>query len=483
MKNKWIKFIIIGFVLPVFLIVVMMAFSQIMTGLSEVWAEKAMDLSLIQRLLLSFAYFLRTNFILLTLAIFSLCLSIAVIILVLSITQRNFEDKKGKLVGIGELLKGSWQLYKENFGILIKVTFVPLFLVFSLWLIKTLYPFSFSLKYILFQIISTVLSSFIFCWLTANLVFSVKNREKKIDFKEALKSGTKWILPLFWLSILSSIVVLGGTMLLIIPGIILSVWFCLASYVLIYEDKRGMEALLKSKDIISGNWWSVFWRMVIIFVIGLLIFLPFLFFYFPLLFSKEIVFATYSFFSFEFLFMLFFFPFSIIYSALIYENLSLIKKIEFKATLKRKLKYLLPAILAIVIIGAIGGLIFGGLYFGYKAMIEEEGGRETIDLAKVGFKLEMYYKEKGGYPGVFGSNQWNILESELKSELPKGDYEYWVSDDNQKYILKVTLKSWSGFLDDDMDGEPLGHGLVNCGIQDEKEREYCLPDFKNVKKD
>lgn len=399
-------------------------------------------------------------------------------------TQKNLEDKKRKLTGLGELLRRSWKIYKENFGVLIKISFVPLFLGGLPLVAGALYSFSFSVKYFLFQAISTALSSFIFYWLTASLVFAVKNRERKIDFKEALKSGIKWILPLFWIGILSSIVVLGGTMLLIIPGIVLSVWFCLTGYVLIYEDKRGMDALLKSKDIVSGNWWNVFWRNIVVSGVYLIISLPFdLLLFFLIFISKETAFVKYDYalVVFQLLPLLFIYSFQIIYSALIYENLQEIKgKLEFKTTLKRKLKYLLPVILAIVIIGGIGGLTFWGLYSGYKSMEEEDGGKETIDLAKVMFEIEIRYSKEGKYPGVFGSNQWNILESELKTDLPNGNYEYWVSDDNQKYILKATLKDWSVFLDDDIDGEPLGHGLVNCGIQGKEEKEYCIGNVENA---
>ena len=172
--------------------------------------------------------------------------------------------------------------------------------------------------------------------------------------------------------------------------------------------------------------------------------------------------------------MLFFSPFNTIYFALIYENLSLIKKTEFEITLKRKLKYLLPTILATIIIGIIGGAIFGVLYFGYKSMLKEPGVKEAMDLVKVMLKLEMYYKDHGKYPGVFGSNQWDILKKELKMDLPKGNYEHWVSKDNQNYILKATLKSWSDLLKNDIDGEPFGPGLVNCGVQGENEREFCI---------
>jgi len=137
---------------------------------------------------------------------------------------------------------------------------------------------------------------------------------------------------------------------LIIPEIILWVWFCLISYVLIYEDKRGMAALLRSKDLISGNWWGVFWRIIIIFGINFFISSwSLILFLFLSLFS--IWFHCFFYFYFgEFYRNVIFFPFNTIYFALIYENLSLIKRTELEITLKRKLKYLLPTILAIIII-------------------------------------------------------------------------------------------------------------------------------------
>jgi len=390
------------------------------------------------------------------------------------LVKREPQNSEKKLIGVGELLKKTWRIYKENFWTLIKVAFIPSFLLFLIdfWRIKTSYPFSFNLKYIIFHLFIPFLLS---CWLTASLIFVIKDRGKRIDFKKGLKLGAKKIISLFWIYSLFFIIISAGIIFLIIPGIILWVWFCLASYVLIYEDKRGMDALLRSKDLVSGNWWSVFWRIIIISVIY--------FFIFFIHFLGSNFFITESFFNFIslffsafilFIFTLFFFPFYTIYFALIYENLSLIKKIELEITLKRKLKYLLPTILATIIIGIIGGAIFGVLYFGYKRMLKEPGGKEIMDLIKVMFKLEMYYKDHGKYPSVFGSNQWDILKKELKMDLPKGNYEYWVSKDNQNYILKATLKSWSDFLKNDIDGEPFGPGLVNCGVQGENEREFCI---------
>ena len=225
------------------------------------------------------------------------------------LVKRGPQNSEKKLIGVGELFKKTWRIYKENFWTLIKVTFIPSFLLslIDFWRIKTSYPFSFNLKYIIFHFFTTFLLS---CWLTASLIFVIKDREERIDFKKRLKLGAKKIISLFWIYSLSFIISSAGIIFLIIPGIILWVWFCLASYVLIYEDKRGMVVLLRSKDLVSGNWWGVFWRIIIISVIY--------FFIFFIYFLGSNFFITESFFNFIslffsafilFIFTLFFSPF------------------------------------------------------------------------------------------------------------------------------------------------------------------------------
>lgn len=372
-----------------------------------------------------------------------------------------------KLTGVTELLKKTWQIYKENFGTLIKTAIIPLGLF---WLINIFQPFSFSLKTILFFVVSIILGIFLFAWLNASLIFIIKNRENRISAKEGLKIGLQKAIPLFWIGILSSIIIYSGMIFLIIPGIILTIWFCLASYVLVYEDKRGMNALLKSRDLVKGYWWSVLWRMIVISGIGLIIFLPFfsLSFLFPNLYQYPYIFPIFYMLS-----LLFLFPVNISFFALIYEDLAAIKsKVSFREpTLKRKLKYILmPGILIGILI-----ILLILIIIGTKGIVKDHPGyqRYLLDIHPVETCIEMYFIDKGKYPGTAGSNQWEILDLELKrylyKELPPANstYEYWVSEDNQKHILKTTFETYQSILIDDIDGYPLGENAVYCGIQGE----------------
>jgi len=58
------------------------------------------------------------------------------------------------------------------------------------------------------------------------------------------------------------LIVLGGTVMLIVPGIIFSIWYTFTYYAVIFEEKKGMEALKSSKQLVSGRWWRIFWLLL-----------------------------------------------------------------------------------------------------------------------------------------------------------------------------------------------------------------------------
>lgn len=62
-----------------------------------------------------------------------------------------------------------------------------------------------------------------------------------------------------------------GYLFLIIPGIIFTVWFCIAQFVLVREDLRGMDALLKSREYVRGQWFNVALRLLLVWAASLLL--------------------------------------------------------------------------------------------------------------------------------------------------------------------------------------------------------------------
>lgn len=75
-----------------------------------------------------------------------------------------------------------------------------------------------------------------------------------------------------WVAILTTILILLGSILLIIPGIAIAGYVWMSCYVVLFEDVRGMNAVKRSYAYMKGNWFAVFFRFLgfgILFLIGI----------------------------------------------------------------------------------------------------------------------------------------------------------------------------------------------------------------------
>lgn len=184
-----------------------------------------------------------------------------------------------KLMPIGELFKKSWVIYK-NKGWTLAGIFAPYLIYFfiafagfwsllvGLFFIKGT---SFSLFYMLLVLIVSLIvitTSLIFhTWITLSAMISLTENKRA---KECLalawpkvKSGI-WVSSLMWLFIFIGLI-------LVIPGIIVAVWYVSSLYVFIFEDLQGMKALKRSKELVKGYWWAVFGRLVLIDMVSILV--------------------------------------------------------------------------------------------------------------------------------------------------------------------------------------------------------------------
>lgn len=81
-------------------------------------------------------------------------------------------------------------------------------------------------------------------------------------FKTAWKDSTKLFFPIIWQSILVSLVIFMGMVLLVIPFFIISTYITLCTYVLVIENKRGMDSLALSTYYVRGNGKYLFGQLV-----------------------------------------------------------------------------------------------------------------------------------------------------------------------------------------------------------------------------
>ncbi len=81
--------------------------------------------------------------------------------------------------------------------------------------------------------------------------------------KKDTKIASALALSYLWISVLSAIAVLGGTVLFVLPGIWLLVRFKFSIYNFLEEGHKGTQALAASSALVHGRWWATFWRILV----------------------------------------------------------------------------------------------------------------------------------------------------------------------------------------------------------------------------
>ena len=95
-------------------------------------------------------------------------------------------------------------------------------------------------------------------WLGAALYGLVTKAEEGVGIGGAMKMGVRSFVPFVWASVLATTVRYGGVLMLFVPAIIWSVTFWMLPFVLMTEDRRGMSALVRARQLVKGDGWWLF---------------------------------------------------------------------------------------------------------------------------------------------------------------------------------------------------------------------------------
>ena len=90
--------------------------------------------------------------------------------------------------------------------------------------------------------------------------------------KPALPATLRAVLP-YWSAlvgtvILSVLAIVAGVVALIIPGVIMAIWFQFVGQVVILEHGTYLDALRRCRDLVRGAWWRTFGSLIAIGVAG-----------------------------------------------------------------------------------------------------------------------------------------------------------------------------------------------------------------------
>jgi len=174
------------------------------------------------------------------------------------------------LPSVRNLLSRSWELYRANakkFLIILVVPFV-VSLVASLLLRPLDDPsvvFPDSLGLLVAGLLLNIIAAIVTIIAEIAIIYSIDDPAKSAS--EAFRKGLSRFFPFIWVGILTALAVLGGFILLIIPGLIFAVWFSFSYFVLLFEDRRGIAALKQSKHYVQGYFWQVVGRTLALLIV------------------------------------------------------------------------------------------------------------------------------------------------------------------------------------------------------------------------
>lgn len=166
---------------------------------------------------------------------------------------------------IGALFSDSIAFYKSHAALLAGIMLVPaLVQMVFIYLVGVEGgpSFSSSASLVLFLVLIAFLLINIIG--SAAAILAIANPGAHPTIMSAYKPAIPLFFPFLWLGVLVSLIMLGGFVLLVIPGIIFSVWFSLSYFTFLIEGKRGWQALKASKEYVKGKWWPVFGRLVVV---------------------------------------------------------------------------------------------------------------------------------------------------------------------------------------------------------------------------
>jgi len=163
------------------------------------------------------------------------------------------------------LYKNNWKKFISYLGLFFATTLI--FSLFSVWLVQfdNSEKIIFNTGFFIFCFIALAVSVFS-TWISitfTRLIAKLSNNEiADADVKQNLSATVRLIIPVFILSIIVGLIIFGGLLLFIIPGIIFGVWYAFAMYEIVLNDKKIKESLHNSKLLVKGRWWSVVWRLL-----------------------------------------------------------------------------------------------------------------------------------------------------------------------------------------------------------------------------
>lgn len=178
-----------------------------------------------------------------------------------------------ELPAFGELLKRTFKTYEILFNKILILALIPAIALLPLMLVIFSFGFwgrgAMAVKIVLGILFIIALVFLIYIAMVAQAATLFLFEDSGRGIRDLFKQGMSIAWPAILVSLLAGMLTLLWTLLLIVPGIIFSVYYSFSIYALVFENQRGMAALKRSHALVKNYWWAVVSRTVFLSLIYL----------------------------------------------------------------------------------------------------------------------------------------------------------------------------------------------------------------------
>ncbi len=347
-----------------------------------------------------------------------------------------------KLISISDLFSSVIKVYFSRFGLFFGISILPGAVWFVGKIIKFYYPpDAVSVPISLLVIALFLVSSLLSVLSVIALIYAIP---RPTSIVEAYKFSTSKLFSFLWLGLINTLMIFGGLVLFVIPGIVVAVWLSFSSFILIYENLNGFNALFKSKAYVRGYFFPVFGRIIfpIAIIFGLSFFLGVLFGFGSNLIESVITARNYDFFSSSLLQLVsvFFLPFIMIYQYVLYHDLAS-KKIK---TMEAQPKENKKSFILVCILGLISIPIFISISSiigipSSSVIIRDQ--KRYSDLLQIQSRIQLYHMDRKQYPISLDELTPKYFNFTPKDPLTGNAYDYRIILNGDGYEVCSRLES------------------------------------------
>ena len=186
-----------------------------------------------------------------------------------------------QLIPIGELFSRTWSQYKQRALPLIAVILIGTVMTGGLGMITVLFGIfggailthfihDTSAIFVMAALMSILLLAItiLFIWCQTALAAIVVDEE--LGIIEAFQRGWEYLWPMTWVLTILSGILMTGFALGVLPGFLFLVWFSFCPFILLAEDRRGIDSLLASREYVRGHGWNTFGKMAAVWLVSVM---------------------------------------------------------------------------------------------------------------------------------------------------------------------------------------------------------------------